>query len=80
MTKFTDELLAGGAGWVAERTSDGLSVGPTGASVEALEAFQPIAENIIANAGRGYSIPIRPHRTSDHAVDYVDLITLTLDE
>ncbi len=78
MSRFLDDLLAGGPHHKADKIDGGASVRPVSRSESDLIAFQPIAERIIRNAGDGYSI-YKELRSSDHAVDYYLIILLTIE-
>ncbi|WJS97227.1 hypothetical protein [Novosphingobium humi] len=78
MTPFIAQLLAGGSSYHAKRSGLSVVVKPTSGSEAVLQAFQSIAEQILDNDGDGYDLAIRPHQTSDHAMDYYDMLVLTL--
>lgn len=78
MGKFLDDLLAGGPGYVVERTEGGASVKPISRSDADLIAFQPVADRVVRNNGDGYSI-YNELRSSDHAVPYYLIFVLTIE-
>ena len=80
MSSFIEGLVAGGSDYIVTATKGGLSLRPTGDSVEALEAFQPIAQQVFDKEGDGYNIYGYPHYTRDHSKDYCDLIILVIEE
>tara|TARA_B100000378_G_scaffold239676_1_gene207633 strand:+ start:345 stop:584 length:240 start_codon:yes stop_codon:yes gene_type:complete len=79
MTPFLEKLIAGGPGYRASVSNTHIGVTPDGADEAALIAFQPIAHQIIENAGDGYSLHPEPKRNSDYSTDYYDAIMIVLD-
>jgi len=80
MSAIIDALKANSDDFNFEENGRGVAFRPLDNSEESLKLFQHIAEELIDNEGDGYTIHPAPHRTSDHAVDYVDLVVVQLDE
>lgn len=80
MTPFISQLLEGGSNYRVKRSGFDVVVEPASSSEAGLQAFQSMAEQILDNDGAGYDLAIRPHQTSDHAIDYYDMLVLTLHE
>ncbi|MBT0671277.1 hypothetical protein HT136_23175 [Novosphingobium profundi] len=80
MTPFISQLLEGGSKYRVKRSGLSVVVEPASSSEAGLQAFQSIAEQIVENRGDGYDFATRPLRSSDYAIDYYEILVLTLHE
>jgi hypothetical protein len=79
MDTFLEKLLAGGPGYVVEKTKNSAGLKPVSRSDQDLAAFQSTADAVFQNVGNGYSIVI-DHFSDDHAERYCDNILIEFDQ
>ncbi len=74
---YIDSLIENGTNFRVDRQDESASFRPTNDSETALQAFQPVVRDLRAHTGQGYDIHIE-HTISDHGLDLVDLVLVTL--
>jgi hypothetical protein len=74
---FIDELLENGGHFIAERSGTRATFRAVSDRGNDVESFQTIVGRLRDHEGDGYTI-LRKHVSSEHGLDFVDLVILSL--